>query len=307
MGSKAWCLRSSVLLFALGLRAAQGADPPPITTAYDVPYATAGGVELQLDLAQPARGNGPFPAVLVIHGGAWREGGKEENRRLLIDFARRGYVAVSPEYRFCPKDTFPAQVHDVKAAVRFLRANASSLKIDSQRIGAMGFSAGAHLALFLGLTGPEDGLEGEAPKGAPSSRVQAIVDFYGPTDLSAADFSDQARSLIRDFLGGSMQEKRELAAKASPVTFVSAGDAPVLVFQGTRDPLVPHSQSVRLLERLAAAGVPGRIEFLLGAGHDWQEEEWEHAIEETFKFFDQHLKKRSSPSPSGSGGARGVA
>lgn len=132
-------------------------------------------------------------------------------------------MAVSPEYRFCPKDVFPAQVHDVKAAVRWLRTNAASLNVDSDRIGAMGFSAGAHLALMLGLTGPEDGLEGLPPAGAPSSRVRAVVDFYAPIDLAATDMPDFGRSLVKDFLGGTAAEKPAVAAKASPLTFVSRG------------------------------------------------------------------------------------
>src|SRR5262249_42021899 len=156
----------------------------------------AGGAELRMDFAQPAIGDGPFPAVLVIHAGAWHEGGREENHRYLAALARHGYVAASPQYRFCPADTFPAQLYDVKAAVRFLRANAASLKVDPDRIGAMGFSAGGHLALLLGMTSPPDGFDGAETKGVSSSRVQAVVDFFGPVDLADKTFSDQARGFV---------------------------------------------------------------------------------------------------------------
>jgi acetyl esterase/lipase len=266
-----------------------------IAVQNDIVYGKAGGTELKLDLARPAEGDGPFPAVLVIHGGAWRQGNKADMRPALTEFARRGYVAVSPQYRFCPKETFPAQVHDVKAAVRWLKAHAGDYKVDPARVGAMGFSAGGHLSLMLGLTGPDDGLEGESTTGAPDSKVRAVVNYFGPTDLAAADIPDVTVPLVRDFLGGSVKEKPETAAKASPLTYVSKDDPPVLTFQGTRDPLVPHSQALKLAEAMTAAGVPGRVEILVGAGHGWRGDELERTKVETFAFFDRHLK----PAPNG--------
>ncbi len=269
-------------IFALGVAFASGleAADPAVSTSYDVPYTTAGGTELRLDIAQPAMGDGPFPAVLVIHGGAWHEGGREENHRAIADFARHGYVGVSPQYRFCPKDVFPAQLDDMKAALKFLRANAGELKIDPARIGAMGFSAGGHLALMLGLAVPR----GEG--------VAAVVDFHGPTDLAAKDFSEEARAFVACLIGAPAAEKPELAAKASPVTWVNAGDAPVLVFQGASDKLVPPTQAFALMAKLSAAGVSGRVEFLLGAEHGWKGEEWDRTWKETIEFFDAHLKDK---------------
>ncbi len=281
---------SLFLLAALGPTVLIAADPM-VTTSYDVPFTTAGGGELRIDIAQPAMGEGPFPAVLVLHAGAWHEGGREENHRYLSALARKGYVAASPQYRFCPKDTFPAQLEDVKAAVRFLRSNSKALKVDPEKIGAMGFSAGGHLALMLGMTGPGDGFDGVAAKGVPSARIQAVVDFFGPTDLAAKNFSEMARGFVQCLIGGSATEKPEAAAKASPVTYVGAGDAPVLVFHGSKDTLLPPSQAVELMEKLTAAGVPGRVEFILGAEHGWQGEEWERTWKETIEFFDARLKK----------------
>ena len=282
-----------IFLAAAACAAALLASEPTVTTSYDVPYTTAGGAELRIDIAQPSIGDGPHPAVLVIHGGAWHEGGREENHRYLLELARRGYVAASPQYRFCPRDTFPAQLEDVKAAVRFLRSNAKALKVDPEKIGAMGFSAGGHLALLLGMTGPEDGFEGAAAaKGVPSARVQAVVDFFGPADLTAKDFSETARSYVDCLIGASAAEKPELAAKASPVNYMGAGDAPVLIFHGSKDTLLPPTQAVELMEKLSAAGVQGRVEFLLGAGHGWQGAEWDRTWKETVEFFDATLKKR---------------
>lgn len=280
------------LIFAL---AAMGApargDEPKVTTAYDLVYSKVGDTELKLDLARPSEGDGPFPAVLVIHGGAWRGGNKDSNRRILGEFAQRGYVAVSPQYRFCPQNVFPAQVIDVKAAVRWMRSNAKEYKVDPGHVGAMGFSAGGHLALMLGLTGPDDGLEGEVTSDAPSSKVQAVVNYFGPTDLNATDIPKISKPLVKDFLGVTPWENPETAAKASPITFVTRDDPPVLTFQGTKDPLVPYTQAIKLAESLTNAGVPGRLELLVGAGHGWQGDDLHRTIEETYEFFDKQLKK----------------
>jgi len=280
-----------IALIAAGT--ARAADEPKqVATANDVVYTKVGSTELKLDLARPADGNGPFPAVLVIHGGGWRGGNKADNRPALAEFARRGYVAISPQYRFCPQETFPAQVHDVKAAVRWLRAHKDEYKLDPDHIGSTGFSAGGHLSLMLGVTGPEDGLEGDVPAGAPSSKVQAVVNYFGPTDLAATDIPDVSKPLVTDFIGGTLAEKGDVAAKASPLTHINAGDAPILTFQGTKDPLVPYTQASKLTDAMAKAGVAGRTELILGAGHGWGGEEMARTFDETVAFFDRYLKTK---------------
>ena len=216
-------------------------------------------------------------------------GNKWGNRTLLAEFARRGFVAVAPQYRHCPKDIFPAQVHDVKAAVRWLRANAAEYRVDVDHVGAMGFSAGGHLSLMLGVTGPEDGLEGDVPPESPSSKVQAVVNYFGPSDLTATDVPDIAIGLVRDFLGAKSTDRPDLAAKASPVTFLSKDDAAILTFHGTKDPLVPHSQSTRLAEAMTRIGLPGRIELIVGAGHGWTGPEMKRTMSDTYEFFEEHL------------------
>ncbi len=281
--------RTALLLAILSVPAL-GADG--VTTTNDIVYTSAGGQELKLDMAAPSEGSGPFPALLVIHGGAWRAGNKKDMRPILAECAERGYVAISPQYRFCPKDLFPAQVHDVKAAVRWLRTHAQEYKIDADHIGATGFSAGGHLSLMLGVCDAKDGLEGDVPADAPSSRVQAVVNYFGPTDFAAPDIPDASRPLLRDFLGGTPSQKPEETKKASPVTFVTKDDPPILTFQGTKDPLVPFTQAIKLGEAQTAAGVPGRVELMLGAGHGWGGKEMERTIEDTFAFFDAHLKPK---------------
>jgi acetyl esterase/lipase len=266
------------------------AAPPKSTIDQDIAYSKLGSRELKLDIARPAEGEGPFPAVVVIHGGAWRQGNKADVRPILPQFVEHGYVAVSPEYRFCPQNAFPAQIHDVKAAVRWLKVNSKKYKIDPERIGAMGFSAGGHLAMMLGLTSPTDGLEGEISAGAPDSRVKAVVNYFGPTDLAAKDIPDICKPWVKDLLGGSPQDRPDAAAKASPLTFVSKDDAPVLTFQGTKDSLVPFTQAIKLAEAMNSAGVPGRVELIVGADHGWGGAEMTRTVNETFGFLDRYLK-----------------
>jgi len=291
--SKLMLLAGLLWLIPLNARAWE-VEPSKIELDEDVVYAKVGEHELKLDLVRPSEGTGPFPAVFVIHGGAWRGGNKKDVRSLMPEFARHGYVAVSPQYRFCPKETFPAQVHDVKAAVRWLKSNASKYHVDPERIGAVGFSAGGHLALMLGLTSEKDGLEGDVKPGEPDSKIKAVVNYFGPTELSATDIPLVSKPLVKDFLGGTPQEKPEMSAKASPLTYVSADDAPVLTFQGTKDPLVPHSQAIKLTEAMSKVGTPGRVELLIGAGHGWGGAELERTKAETFAFFDKYLKQSAA-------------
>ncbi len=290
---------TSALLYAAEGAAARGDSPGElkVRTAYNLIYNQVGATELKLDLVRPAEGEGPFPAVVVIHGGAWRMGQKSLMRGMLMQFARRGYVAIAPQYRFCPKETFPAQVHDVKAAVRWLKAHAAEYQVDAAHIGAVGFSAGGHLALMLGVTGPENGLEGDAPPGSPDTRIQAVVNYFGPTDLTAADFPAITRSWNRDFLGGTPEEKPETAARASPVTYVTKDDAPILSFQGTSDQFVPASQAIKLAEAQARAGVPGRVELLVGARHGFDTPELDRTLQAAYAFFDLYLKPPPPDSP----------
>ncbi len=280
-----------LVLLSSAVARGQADDRPAIEHSYDLTYTHVGDRDLKLDLARPAEGDGPFPALVVIHGGAWRGGDKASNRNLLDQFARRGYVAISPQYRFCPAETFPAQVHDVKAAVRWLKAHADDYHLDPARVGALGFSAGGHLALMLGLTDADDGLEGDAPADAPDTRLRAVVNYFGPTDLQADDFPIASQPLIRDFLGGPPTEKADAAKQASPLTFVTPDDPPVLTFQGTKDPLVPHSQALKLTEAMTTAGVPGRVELIVGGGHgNWGRPEIERTIAQAAAFLDRQLK-----------------
>ena len=294
-----WVFRTSLALTLLCSSPVMCAadEPAQAQSEQDIVYAKVGTDELKLDIARPAAKEGVFPAVFVIHGGAWRAGNKADVRPIMAEFTRHGYVAVSPQYRFCPKNAFPAQVHDVKAAVRFIKANAKKYQVDPDRIGAIGFSAGGHLALMLGVTGPNANLEGDAPSGSPDSRVKAVVNYFGPTDLAARDIPALSKPLVKDFLGGSPEDKPLEAAQASPITFISKDDAPMLTFQGTSDPLVPFTQAIKLAEAMHAAGIPGRVELLIGAQHGWGGPELDRTKNETFEFLDRYLKPAPATAP----------
>jgi acetyl esterase/lipase len=265
--------------------------PAGVEYEKNVEYGTGGGEPLKLDLARPSNAKQPSPCVLVIHGGGWRAGKKEAHTDIILQLARQGYVAATVQYRFAPQHQFPAQVEDVKCAVRYLRANAEEYGIDPARFGAMGFSAGAHLSLLLGTMEKDDGMEGEGGHADQPSQVQAVVAFFGPTDFLADDIPEQVEPLVDALVGVKRNEKPELRKAASPITYVSSGDAPTLIYQGTKDPLVPHTQAVRMADALTAAGVPGRVELLLGAGHGWGGRDLERTLRGTLHFFDENLKK----------------
>lgn len=274
----------------LGRHAGAQDTDPGFEALEDLVYATVDGRELKLDLARPTVGAGPFPAIVAIHGGAWRAGDKADLRDLIAELAGLGYVAISPQYRFCPEHSFPAQIHDVKAAVRWLRSNAVEYSVDPARIGAVGFSAGGHLALMLGVTGVDDGLEGPDPTHGVDSSVKAVVNFFGPIDLAASDLPIISIPLRNDLVGGTPGEKPEETKAASPLSYVTEGDPPILTFQGTADPLVPPTQAASLAEAMAEAGVEGRVELMIGAGHGWGDPELTRTRRAMVEFFDRHLK-----------------
>jgi acetyl esterase/lipase len=269
---------------------APGDDPPAdVDFRRDVEYGRFGDETLRLDLSLPKGATGRLPAIVVIHGGAWRAGSLRQLDELTWHLAEQGFVAATVGYRFCPQHHFPAQVQDVKCAVRYLRAHADELHIDAAHMGAIGFSAGAHLALMLGVMDAKDGLDDSGGSPGVSSKVQAVVSYFGPTDLELPA-TDETRPLLVDFLGGTLEEARDAYHRASPVNYVDGGDAPMLLFQGTNDPLVPPVHATRMADAMQAAGVAGRVELLVGAGHgDWTPEEFARTSAAMLAFFREHL------------------
>ena len=281
----ALCSAITLLLIAATSPAAEKYE---VEVKSAVEYGTGGGEKLLLELATPKGAKGPRPGVIFIHGGGWSGGNRMVHRGQAKEAAQRGYVAVSIGYRLAPKHVFPAQIEDCKCAVRWMRANAEKLDLDTKRIGAVGMSAGAHLVMMLGAMDKEDGLEGKGGHAEFSSKVQAVVSFAGPTDLTA-DYPPASRQIVARFIGGTRKEKPGQRKLASPITYVNKGDAPMLLFQGTTDRLVPWQQAVSMAEALTKAGVSGRVELLPGLGHGLSREEFSRTSAAMWVFLAKEL------------------
>ena len=276
--------------FLLLVAAPRGA--PAFTVERDVVYGMAQGTPLLLDLAMPKAGAGPFPVVVFLHGGGWSEGNRQEMNHFIEGVAGLGYVGVTVAYRLVPAARFPAQLEDCKAAVRWLRANAAKYRINPKRIGVVGFSAGGHLASMLGVTGGKEYFEGTAGNPGQSSRVQAVVSFFGLTDFSTRDWPrDLENGVIEPFLGGSFANHADEYRRASPITYVTSDAPPFLFFHGSEDKLVPVDQSKRLGEKLRNAGVFAEVNVLEGEGHGFTDATNQKAMRRMLDFLDAQLKR----------------
>ncbi len=249
-----------------------GASQPPSDQRIftNVEYANVGGHRLALDLFLP-NGRGPFPVVMWIHGGGFALGARTDHVPMFL--VEAGFAVAAIDYRLSDVAPFPAQIHDCKAAVRWLRAHQVGYRLDGSSIGAMGESAGGHLAALLGASGGVAVLEGTGGNPGESSRVQAVFDEFGPTDLGAEwDFliatnNTILQTMIIAFLGGTPAQQPVLATQANPITWVSGDDPPFLIFHGDADPLVPVSQSQALDTALDSAGRPSWLYIFPGVDH----------------------------------------
>jgi len=188
-----------------------------------------------------------------IHGGGWSAGGKEDCPA--VSFVTKGYAVASINYRFSQHALFPAQIEDCKAAIRWLRANAKRYNLDAGHVGVWGASAGGHLVALLGTTGGVKKLEGTGGNLDQSSRVQCVVDWFGPTDFAKmGGWQDKPDSPMALLIGGPVRDRQELATKANPITYISKDSAPFLIMHGEKDNLVPMSQSELLDGALRKAG-----------------------------------------------------
>src|SRR3954454_7389521 len=234
----------------------------PPATQRDITYCAPGGVPLKMDIYMPENaGSRPSPAALFVHGGSWASGDKasSEGAPETVELLRRGYLVAAINYRLFPNYVFPAQIEDVKCAVRYLRANAASLNVDPDRIGAWGASAGGQLVSLLGVTDPTAGLEGDGGYEGVSSSVAAVVDMFGRADLSEVP---QTRPDLLPVFGGAQE-----LARYSPVTYVSPDDPPFLILHGNYDTTVPPELSQEFYDRLKLAGVPATLVMVKNAGH----------------------------------------
>lgn len=265
--------------------------PEDVIFEKDIEYANPKDTQLQLNLARPKQSEGLLPAVVCIHGGGFRAGTRQSYDGLCLKLAQRGYVAITVTYRLAPDHQFPAAVHDVKAAVRWMRANAEKYHVDPARIGTTGGSAGGHLAQFLALTADVPEFEGESGSPGLSSSVACVVNYYGPSDFTHSyEKSVDAAEVLPLFLGGDLTQERHRHILASPLYWVTPRAAPTLVIHGTEDPYVAYEQATWLVERLQAADVEVKLLTLQGAGHGFKGADAERAEQAMFEFFDAHLK-----------------
>ncbi len=246
-----------------------------------VPYAAVPGWRpMELDLHLPAEAAGPVPAVVFLHGGGWRLGSRRTagpayaGAEPFTRVAEAGIAVVSVDYRLSGEASWPAQLHDAQAAVRWLRARAGELDVDPDRIAAWGESAGGHLAELLGLTADDAALEGDVGVTGPSSAVSAVVAWYAPSDLAGVTTDlgrDPADPATREalLLGAPPPCVPRLSAQASPVTHVSGDAPPFLLLHGAADRLIPCVQSERLRDALTAAGADVELHTYAGADHMW--------------------------------------
>lgn len=264
--------------------------PSNVQADLDVEYSRV-GERVFVDIFRPAASSAANPTVLAIHGGGFRAGKRTSYHPLCIKLAQRGYTCASMSYRLAPRHQFPAPVEDAKAAVRFLRANAAKYNVDPLRIGVTGGSAGGHLALMVGLTGPLKIFEGSGPHLDQSSAVQAVVNYYGPTDFTQSyGKSVDAHEVLPMFLGGDLAHNRQAHIASSPLYYVTPLSPPILSIHGTKDAYVAYEQSAWLLSRLVSAGIDAELETITGAGHGFKGPDADRAEARLFAYFDKHLK-----------------
>jgi acetyl esterase/lipase len=234
----------------------------------DLEYAVAGGRSLALDLYVPTSGGGPFPLIIWIHGDHWSDGSKTPSDA--VRETQRGYALASIDYRSSDVAPFPAQIHDLKAALRWLHANAARFNLDPDRFAAWGTGAGGHLAALLGTSAGIPSLEDTAQgNAAESAAVQAVVDVAGPIDLLQWKpcGSDEVNPAVPHFLGCQIELCAEQAAAASPTTYITSDDPPFLIVHGAEDCVVQPSQSVAFRDALRSGHVSATLMVIEEAGH----------------------------------------
>lgn len=264
--------------------------PEGVDVLRDVIFSTVDQQELQLDLYRPKKASGTLPVVVWVHGGGWKNGSKD--RCPAVWLAAHGFAVASIDYRLTHQAQWPAQIDDCRAAVRWLRENAKTFNLNPDRIGAWGSSAGGHLVALLGTLDPPDSEE-------TSSRVQAVCDWFGPTDLltmppntisETRTEADIAQSNGAKLLGATVRDVPALAKQASAFYQVSEDDPPFLIMHGEKDPGVPLSQSQHLHENLLIAGAQSELKVIANAGHGGKEFQAPEAKQLVLDFFLKTLK-----------------
>jgi acetyl esterase/lipase len=248
----------------------------------NVVYASPGGKPLHMDIHKPEKA-GLRPAVLLIHGGGWMSGDKKDMAGFCEPLTKQGFVVANVQYRLAPKHKWPAMLDDVQSAVRFLRNNSGLYRIDPKRIASMGVSAGGHLALMLGAC------EAKEPN-APSSKVSAVVNFFGVSDFE--QMLPNWSLLAEPLFGVKPDDVRSVMRAASPVTHLDKADAPVFTFHGTSDWLVPFAQAKTLDKKLKELGITHEFVQIKDSGHeiDAKRKDVRDALQRLTDWLVEHLK-----------------
>jgi len=264
--------------------------PAGVTREADMPYGDHERNKLDLYLPKADK---PLPLVIWVHGGGWELGDKSGGNPAL-PLLTQGYAVASVNYRFSKHAPFPAQSADVRAAVRFLRANAKKYNLNPDKFGAWGASAGGHLVALLAVGADVKELDGKNTSNPKvSSAVQAVIDWFGPTDMAALSPVGARPNAVTRLLGGDSKEKADVAKLASPLTYAGVGKAgaPLLILQGDKDPLVPLSQSQKLADAYKKAGGDVELVVFPGASHGGKEFVSQEQRAKALAFFDKHLKE----------------
>jgi len=262
----------------------------------DVTFAKYGDRTLEMDIYRPKQSTGPLPAIVCIHGGGWRKGAKIHHRKVAQALAAEGFVTASIDYRLSGEAIFPVHIHDCKAAVRYLRANAGQLGIDADHIGAIGHSAGGHLAALLATSGGVGELEGDGGNEKVSSAIQAVVPMGGQTDFLSERNREKSASaeIWQNFLGGSQDEVRETYRLASPLAHLDKNDPPVWLISGEKDDPSTHGESLR--KKMDEFGIANGLTIIKGAPHPFtvQQVWFDEMMDAAVPFFNRTLKNKSS-------------
>lgn len=271
--------------------------PKGISYYHDVPIGMAGRVELLIDIAVPQQAQQkPAAAIVAIHGGAWRKGHKDKFANKIVSFAKRGYVAASLMYRLAPEHKFPAQVEDVKAAVRFLKANAQQFGINPNQIIAMGNSAGGHLAAMLGATGNSDAFQKRGLWTEEDSSVMAVVALSGPNSEFLTAKAAKWKSLAQ-FLGGFPEDNPTVAKSAMPISYLDPEDPPFFIIHGSHDKVVPVSMGRTFVAALQKEGVRHSYTEIEGGTHKLSQsspQAFKEAYLEAFDWIDSLVEEQEA-------------
>ncbi len=299
-------LYSVSLACILTLLPACARSAPGFKAQRNIDYAGTGNPRQTLDLYLPeAPADKPRPLLVFIHGGGWEAGSKDDAGLVTQLATAGGYAAASVNYRLTDQAAWPAQIHDCKAAIRWLRANATEKGIDPERIAVIGISAGGHLVSMLGTTsgsGPKE-LEGDTgPHIGTPTRVSCVINFCGPANFQTFEgkgsiiSAEKPGTAVTKLLGGTVSEKPEAAASASPVTHITADDPPFLHVHGTKDNLVPYTQAQEFDAALERAGISSTLLTGVDGPHVFYSAE---LVAHMSSFLARHLKGEQTTVPEG--------